>query len=69
MADKRKKEMNRKIAAIREFAMAMGYEVSEVEYTHPLSERPCLSIELIGTSDSNGFPYDWCVFLDTGEVI
>lgn len=56
-----------KLNAIREFAKQMGYKIEEREYTHCDNKRPLYSIELIGTWDSEGYPYSWVWYLDTGE--
>ena len=61
--------MEEKLKIIREFAKKMGYEVCEEEYKQygRPDGRPMYSIELIGTSDSEGNPYVWTWYLDTGE--
>lgn len=52
---------------IREFAKNMGYTVFEANYEHCDNNRPCHSIELDGTADSEGNPYAWAWYTDTWE--
>ena len=63
------KEIQEKLKIIREFAKKMNYEICEGEYReygYP-DGRLCSSIELLGTSDSEGNPYIWAWYLDTGK--
>jgi hypothetical protein len=59
--------MKERIAYIKDFAEKMEYEVKEYKYNHCDNGRPCLGIELIGTYDSEGEPFAWAWYLDTGE--
>ena len=59
--------MENRIAIIKDFANKMGYEIYESKYNHCYNDRPCYSIELIGTSDSEGNPFAWAWYLDTKE--
>ena len=52
---------------IREFAKNMGYTVFEENYEHYDNNRPCHSIELVGTADSEGNSYSWAWYTDTWE--
>lgn len=52
---------------IREFAKNMGYTVFEENYEHYDNNRPCHSIELVGTADSEGNSYSWAWYVDTWE--
>lgn len=66
-----------KIDAIKDFASKMDYEINEYNYTYarnwPCDKgkygRPCYCIELIGTCDSEGDPYSWSWFVDTGTEV
>lgn len=52
---------------IREFAKNMRYTVFEENYEHYDNNRPCHSIELVGTADSEGNPYSWAWYTDNWE--
>jgi len=59
--------MEKRIAIIKDFASKMGYSINEGDYHYYGTERMAHSIELAGTEDSEGNPYSWQWFLDTGE--
>ena len=61
--------MKEKLEIIRKFAYDMGYSVNEYPYTHCKTGRPCYTIELNETCDSEGNPYTWCWYTDTEEEI
>ena len=61
--------MNEQISIIKDFAEKMGYEIHEEDYKHCRNGRPCHSIELIGTSDGEGYPYGWAWYTDTNEPV
>ena len=60
-------EAQKRIDCIRKFAKDMEYEVFEQDYIHCYNNRPCHSIELMGTSDSEGNSYSWAWHTDTWE--
>lgn len=55
--------VERKIAIIKDFAEKMGY-TAEVD-----EDDDCRWVELIGTSDSEGYPYCWVWDVRTGREI
>ena len=59
--------MKEKIKIIKDFAKKMGYKTRE--YNYSWNSRKCHSIELLGTSDSEGNPFEWAWYLDTEEEI
>ena len=63
----RKEFMEKRIAIIKDFAEKMDYEVYELNYSNYINNRPCYSIELGGTSDSEGNCYSWAWYTDTFE--
>lgn len=65
--EQRMEEMNRRIAIIKDFAKKMGYETYEEDYDHCSNGRPCHSISLEGTADSEGNEYSWAWYRDTYE--
>lgn len=68
-SEKRKEFMNERIAIIKDFAEKMGYDIIEQKYSHCRDDRPCYSIELGGTYDSEGNSYIWAWYMDTFEEI
>lgn len=60
-------ETYKRLMIIRKFAEQMGYGINESDYTHCFNNRPCHSIELLGTCDSEGDPYSWAWYTDTWE--
>lgn len=62
-------EMLNKIEIICDFAKKMGYEAIVDQFRHIYTGRPVYSIELIGTVDSNGYPYCWAWYTDTWEEV
>lgn len=64
-----RKEMNHRIAIIKNFANKMGYRTYEEEYPHCVNDRPCYSISLVGTHDSEGNAYCWVWYRDTYEEL
>ena len=65
--EQRELEMKNRIKIIKEFAEKMDYEISVHRYKAYGYGRPCKSIELIGTIDSEGNPFSWAWYLDTFE--
>ena len=63
----RKALMNKRIAIIKSFAWKMDYEILERYYNHCDTDRPCYSIELVGTYDSEGNPFAWAWYTDSYE--
>ena len=67
-------EIYRKVKAIRNFAKEMGYTTdsyyynTESLYNNDIS-RPAFYIELVETSDSDGYSYSWAWYMDTGEEL
>jgi len=59
--------MKEKIEIIKDFAKKMGYKTRE--YNYIWNGRNCLGIELLGTLDSEGNPFEWAWYLDTKEEI
>ena len=62
-------DVKRKINAIKTFAKEMGYKTKENKYKDYENNRPCYSIELIGTSDCDGNPYAWAWYTDNWKSI
>ena len=54
---------------IYKFAADMGYDATFHTYDHCSNGRPCCSIWLEGTADSEGCPYLWAWYTDTWEEI
>lgn len=65
--EKRYLEAHKRMEYIRRFAKEMGYEAYMEEYESCFNSRPCVSIELIGTSDSEGNAFGWAWYTDTWE--
>lgn len=62
-------EVFRKVKAVRKFAEEMGYDTDSWYYTHFDNDRPAFVIVLLGTFDSEGNPFDFAWYMDTGEEI
>ena len=60
-------EIYKKVKAIRKFAKEMGYTTDSYYYYPYDSARPAFAICLCETSDSEGNPYEWAWYMDTGE--
>lgn len=60
-------EAQKRMNYIFNFAKEMGYSVLKSEYEHCKNHRPCVSLELSGTWDSEGNPFAWAWYTDTWE--
>lgn len=60
-----KETILKELEIIKKFAKEMGYNYFIDEYDNCENGRPMLSIELNGTSDSEGNPYSWAWYTDT----
>ena len=58
-----------KIKIIKQFGKDMGYKVHTCYYTHGFNQKPCFEIELYGTCDSEGNPYAWAWYVETGQEV
>ena len=64
---KRYLEAQKRISYIHDFANKMGYTIIKDTYHHCENSRPCLSVELAETHDSEGNSYAWAWYTDTWE--
>lgn len=67
ITEKRYQKAQERIDCIRRFAKDMGYTAFEENYNDYHNGRPCHSIELTGTCDSEGNSYSWAWYTDTWE--
>jgi len=65
--EKRYLEAHQRMEYICRFAKEMGYKTRVEEYNSCVDDRPCVSIELIGTHDFEGEPFGWFWYTDTWE--
>ena len=62
-------KVQKQLITIRRFAKEMGYKTCESNYEHPINNRQCHYIELLGTWDSDGEPFTWAWYTDTWEEV
>lgn len=59
----------KKIEIIKQFAKDMGYKTETYYYNHYYNQKRCFEISLCGTWDSEGNPYSWAWYVETGKEV